>query len=60
MAEIQQFMRSPVVPDFARQLFDEQKAQIERAIAQVKMDPIGDASASLLAIATFCEARLNA
>ncbi|MBK3823580.1 hypothetical protein [Paraburkholderia aspalathi] len=59
IAEIEQFLRSPVVPAFARQLFDEQKAKIERALAQIKIDPVGEAVASLLAIATFCEARLS-
>lgn len=59
IAEIEQFRHSPVVPALARQLFDEQKAEIERALAQVKIDPVGDSVASLLAIATFCEARLS-
>ncbi|WP_431080464.1 hypothetical protein [Pseudomonas thivervalensis] len=60
IAEIQHFLRSPVVPDFARQLFEERKAEIESAIARVKLDPIGDAVVSLLAITKFCEARLGA
>ncbi|OLL27229.1 hypothetical protein BTH42_33925 [Burkholderia sp. SRS-W-2-2016] len=60
IAEIQQFLHSPVVPDFVRQLFDKQKVEIERVLAQVKTDPVGDAIASLRAIETFCEARLKA
>ncbi|MFC5427550.1 hypothetical protein ACFPTO_01805 [Paraburkholderia denitrificans] len=59
IAEIQQFLHSPVVPDFVRQLFDKQKVEIERVLAQVKTDPVGDAVASLRAITTFREARLN-
>jgi hypothetical protein len=59
IAEIQKFLHSPVVPGFVRQLFDEHKAQIESALAQAKIDPIGDTVASLRAIATFCDARLS-
>jgi len=59
IAEIQQFQHSPVVPAFVRELFDEQKAEIERALTQMKMDPVGDTVASLLAIGTFCKARLS-
>ena len=59
IAEIQRFLRSPVVPAFVRQLFDENKAEIESTLTKVKTDPVGDAVASLLAIAKFCEARLS-
>ncbi|WP_250508616.1 hypothetical protein [Caballeronia sp. GACF4] len=59
IADIQKFLHSPVVPDFVRELFDQQEFEIERAIAQMKSDPVGDAIKSLRAVETFCEARLN-
>lgn len=59
IAEIQQFLRSPVVPAFVRQLFDERSVEIESALAKMEMDPARGAVASLRAIMNFCEARLG-
>jgi hypothetical protein len=60
IAEIQQFLQSPMVPAFVRQLFDERKAEIGCALAQAKADPVGDAIDSLHSIMTFCADRFAA
>lgn len=57
--QIQQFLGSPVVPDFVRQLFAEHKSDIEHALKQVKLDPIGEAITLLDGITTFCKTRLH-
>lgn len=60
LAEIQHFfLTSHVVPDFARELFQQNQGLIEKAISQIKYDPVSDAVASLLSVSEFCEARLN-
>ncbi|WP_156814507.1 hypothetical protein [Burkholderia lata] len=59
IAEIQHFLKSPAVPDFAREMFETNRVEIERALTQVKIDPVRDAVACLLATEAFCDARLG-
>lgn len=54
------FMSSPMVPEFARDLFKQNKAAIERAISQMEFDPARRTAESLSAIAQFCNDRMNA
>lgn len=56
--ELEQGFQSRVVPEFARQLFQDQKSEITKAIAEVRFDPRKGAQNTLLQVIEFCDERL--
>lgn len=56
--ELEQGLQSPFVPEFARQLFRDQRNEIEEQIAEVKYDPAEDCLSTLMQVIEFCDERL--
>lgn len=58
--DLEQGFNSRFVPEFARQLFRDRRADIEKAIAEVKSDPAEDCLSILMQVIEFCDERLSA
>lgn len=56
--ELEQGFQSRVVPEFARQLFQDQKSEITKVLAKVRFDPGEGALNTLLQVIEFCDERL--
>lgn len=56
--ELEHCLQSSFVPDFARQLFRDRRSEIEKAIAEVKFDPVEGCLSMLRQVIEFCDERL--
>lgn len=49
------FENSTIIPDFARELFAQEREKIEAALKEIKHDPIADAVSELDAVIQYCD-----